>query len=136
MRSGDVFRRDTLRFLESAIKNAAIGKRVPFSEFSDADAQAVIRRGVKEREESALQYRAGGRVELAEKEEKERALLATYLPPAPDPREVRETVERAIAETGANSTKDMGRIMGIVMKKVPNASGNDVRRIVEELLQR
>jgi hypothetical protein len=134
MRSGDAFRRDTLRFLESALKNAAIEKRVSLSEFSDEEVYAVLRRSVKQREESALQYRTGGRTELADKEEKERALLASYLPATPDEKSVREAVARAIAETGATTLKDMGQVMGFVMKSLPNAPGSDVRRIVEERL--
>ncbi len=135
MRSGEAFRRDTLRFLESALKNAALEKRVPLSEFSDEDARVVIRRSVKQREDSVAQYRAGGRTELAEKEEREKEILAAYLPAAPDERAVREAVAKAIADTGASSPKDMGKVMGRVMKSLPNASGNDVRRIVEELFR-
>lgn len=135
MRAGDSFRRDTLRFLESALKNAAIEKRTPLSEFSDEEAYAVIRRSVKQRDDSAAQYRAGGRGELADKEEREKSILASYLPAAPDEEKVREAVARAIVETGATSRKDMGKVMGLVMKSLPNAPGNEVRRMVEELLR-
>ncbi|MGB2791166.1 MAG: GatB/YqeY domain-containing protein [Candidatus Moraniibacteriota bacterium] len=134
MRSGDSFRRDTLRFLESALKNAALEKRMPLSELSDDDVFVVLRRSVKQREDSARQYRAGNRDELAEKEEQEKSILAAYLPVAPDESVIREAVERAIAETGATSRKDMGKVMGLVMKSLVNASGNDVRRITENLL--
>ena len=134
MRSGDSFRRDTLRFLESALKNAALEKRMPLSELSDDDVFVVLRRSVKQREDSARQYRAGNRDELAEKEEQEKSILAAYLPVAPDESVIREVVERAIAETGATSRKDMGKVMGLVMKSLVNASGNDVRRITENLL--
>ena len=89
MRSGDAFRRDTLRFLESALKNAALEKRVPLPEFSDEDAYVVLRRSVKQHEDSVAQYQAGGRTELADKEEREKAILAAYLPAAPDERAVR-----------------------------------------------
>lgn len=135
MRSGDTLRRDTLRFLESALKNAALEKRVPLSEFSDADAQAVIRRSVKQRDDSVEQYRAGGRLELAEKEEKEKQILRSYLPAAPDADVIRAAVRKALSETGATSAKDMGRVMGVVMKSLPTAPGNDVRKVVSELLR-
>lgn len=134
MRSGDSFRRDTLRFLESALKNAAIEKRTLLSEFSDEEVHVVIRRSVKQRDDSAAQYRAGGRGELADKEEREKNLLASYLPAAPDEEQVREAVAKAIAEVGATSLKDMGKIMGFVMKSLPNAPGSEVRRMVEEAL--
>jgi len=136
MCSGDAFRRDTLRLLESALKNVAIEKRRSLSELTDDEVFAVLRRSVKQREESAAQYSAGGRAELAERESREGTLLASYLPAAPDGQTVREAVKKAIEETGAISMKDMGKVMGIVMKALPNASGNDVRRIVEENLSR
>lgn len=134
MRSGDAFRRDTLRFLVSALKNAALEKRIPLSELPDEDVFAVIRRSVKQREESVRQYETGGRGELADKEERERALLAEYLPLAPDENIVRETVAKIIAECGSVSLKDTGKVIGLALKSIPNAAGNDVRRIVEELL--
>lgn len=134
MRSGDAFRRDTLRFLVSALKNAALEKRVALSEFSDEDAYAVIRRSVKQREDSAAQYLSGGRTELAEKENREREILAGYLPAAPDEQVMREAVQKAIGDTGAASVKDLGKVIGLVLKSLPNASGNDVRRIATELL--
>lgn len=134
MRSGDTFRRDTLRFLESALKNAALEKRVPLSQFSDEDVHAVIRRNVKQRDDSAKQYRVGGRIELAEKEEEEKRILSSYLPAAPDATVIREAVQKAISEIGATSAKDMGKVMGIVMKSLPTAPGNDVRNIVSEFL--
>ncbi len=134
MRSGDSFRRDTLRFLESALKNAALEKRTSLSELSDEDVFVVLRRSVKQREDSARQYRAGNRDELAEKEEQEKSILAAYLPVAPDESVIQEAIEKAIAETGATSRKDMGKVMGLVMKSLVNASGNDVRRITENLL--
>lgn len=134
MRSGDSFRRDTLRFLESALKNTALEKRVSLQELSDEDVFAVLRRSVKQREDSAAQYHAGGRSELAEKEDKEKSILALYLPAAPDEQTMRSVIQQTIAETGATSKKDMGKVMGQAMKTLTNASGNDVRRIVEELL--
>ncbi len=134
MRLGDSFRRDTLRFLESALKNAAIEKRKPLSELSEEEVFAVLRRSVKQREDSALQYRSGERPDLAEKEEKEKLLLEAYLPAAPDESVVRDAVQRAISEVGATSKKDLGKVMGAVMKSLANASGNDVRRIAEELI--
>lgn len=135
MRSGDSFRRDTLRFLESALKNAALEKRVSLSDLSDEDVFTVLRRSVKQREDSARQYRAGDRNELAEKEDREKSILTAYLPEAPDEGVIRDAVEKAIAETGATSRRDMGKVMGHVMKSLANAPGNDVRRMTEELLE-
>ena len=134
LRSGDVFRRDTLRFLVSAAKNMALEKRKPVLELSDEEVIVLLRRGMKQREESALQYRSGGRGELAEKEDRERDLIAKYMPALPSGEVIHEGVVKIIAETKASSSKDRGKVMGLAMKSIPNAPGADVRRIVEELL--
>ncbi len=135
MRSGDSFRRDTLRFLESAIKNVAIEKRISFLDLSDEEALFVIRRSVKQRCDSAFQYREGGREELAQKEDAEQKLLSMYLPVAPTDDVIRDTVIRIIKDVDASSMKDIGKVIGLVVKSLPTASGSDIRRIAEELLR-
>lgn len=134
MRSGDLFRRDTLRFAESALKNVALEKRKSITELSDEEVFSILRRSVKQREESAVQYRAGNRFDLAEKESKESSLLASYLPIGPSHEMILEVVQKGVIETKASSMKDMGKLMGYVMKIFPNANGTDVRRVVEEVL--
>lgn len=134
LRSGDSFRRDTFRFLVSAAKNVALEKRKPVLELSDEEMISLLRRGVKQREESALQYRSGGRAELAEKEDRERELIANYLPASPDEAVIRGAVVKIVAETNASSSKDRGKVMGLAMKSIPNAPGAEVRRMVEKLL--
>lgn len=134
LRSGDTFRRDALRFLVSAAKNVALEKRKPVLELSDEEMISLLRRGVKQREESALQYRSGGRAELAEKEDRERELISTYLPASPSESVIHEGVVKIIAETNASSSKDRGKVMGLAMKSIPNAPGAEVRRMVEKLL--
>lgn len=134
LRSGDVLRRDTLRLLSSAFKNVIIEKRSAGSGFSDSDAYAVIRREVKRRNESALQYRSGGREDLAGKEEQEGAILSEYLPTSPDEGTVRAAVRSAIAASGISNEKEVGKVIGLVVKSLPNVSGNDVRRLVIEEL--
>lgn len=135
MKSGDTLRRDTLRLLQSAIKNVAIEKRKAPAEFSDDEVEEVLRRLTKQRKDSIEQYRAGNRADLAEKEEAELHLLAAYLPQAMPEEELRVIVEAALAEAGITAKSQMGQAMGVVMKKVAGrASGDDVRRVVEEHL--
>lgn len=135
MKSGDTLRRDTLRLLQSAIKNVAIEKRKAPAEFSDDEVEEVLRRLTKQRKDSIEQYRAGNRADLAEKEEAELHLLAAYLPQALPEEELRVIVEAALAEAGITAKSQMGQAMGVVMKKVAGrASGDDVRRVVEEHL--
>ncbi len=135
MKSGDVMRRDTIRMLQSAIKNVAIEKRLAATELSDQDIEGVIRKLVKQRKDSIEQYRAGGREDLAEKEAAECAILEGYLPQAMPEAELKALVEEALKEAGIAEKAKMGQAMGAVMKKVAGrASGDDVRRVVESLL--
>lgn len=135
MKAGDVLQRDTLRLLQSAVKNVAIEKRKAPAEFSDAETEDVIRRLVKQRKDSIEQYRAGNRTDLAEKEEAELNILIAYLPQAMPEEELRALIRSALGESGITAKAQMGQAMGMVMKRVAGrASGDDVRRIVESLL--
>lgn len=135
MKAGDAFRRDTLRLLQSALKNVAIDKRVAPAELSDSDVEEVIKKLVKQRKDSIAQYTAGHRADLAAKEAEELELLAAYLPEAMPEAELRLLVTDALKESGIATKDKMGQAMGVVMKKVAGrASGDDVRRVVETLL--
>lgn len=135
MKNGDTERRDTIRLLQSALKNAAIDLRKPMDDMSDEDVRAVIRKLVKQRKDSILQYRAGSREDLAEREEKELSILSEFLPVEMGEEEVRNVVSGVLAECGAVSRKDLGKVMGHAMKTIAGrASGDTVRRIAMELL--
>ena len=135
MKAGETFRRDTLRLLQSAVKNVAIDKRVAPAELSDTDVEDVIKRLVKQRKDSITQYRAGNRVDLAGRRDKKKTLLSVYLPEAMGEAELGALVADALKEAGLTTRDKMGQAMGVVMKKVAGrASGDDVRRVVESLL--
>jgi uncharacterized protein YqeY len=135
MKSGDNMKRDTLRLLQSAVKNIAIEKRKTPQEFSDSEVQDVIRRLVKQHKDSIEQYRAGNRFDLVEKEEAELNVLSAYLPQAMSEGELQSLVQAALKEAGVTSKSQMGQAMGIVMKKAAGrADGDAVRRIVEGFL--
>jgi len=135
MKAGDVFKRDTLRLLQSAVKNIAIDKRVAPTDLADDEVEDVIKKLVKQHKDSITQYRAGGREDLASQEEQELVLLATYLPAGLPEAELRSLVTAALQESGITTKDKMGQAMGVVMKKIAGrASGDDVRRIVESLL--
>lgn len=135
MKSGDTMKRDTLRLLQSAVKNIAIEKRKAPAEFSDSEIEEAVRRLVKQRKDSIEQYRAGKRDDLVEKEEAELDVLSSYLPQAMSEEELQALVGAALKEVGITSKSQMGQAMGIAMKKAAGrADGNDVRRIVESLL--
>lgn len=135
MKAGEADRRDTIRFIESALKNEAIELRKPVSELSDDEVVAILRRLTKQRRESAESYRAGARPDLAEKEEAELAIIGEYLPAALPEEELRRIVEEAKTETGASTKADFGKLMGAAMKKAAGrADGAAIKPFVEEAL--
>jgi uncharacterized protein YqeY len=135
MKAGDAFRRDTLRLLQSAIKNVAIEKRQAPDELADSDVEQVIKRLTKQRKDSIEQFVAGNRADLAAKEQAELDLLSGYLPEAMPEGELRALVATALTEAGMTAVNQKGQAMGVAMKKVAGrAAGEDVRRIVESLL--
>lgn len=132
VRGGDARRRDILRLLIAALDNARIAAR---HELSDAEIVTALQREAKQRRDSIEQYRAGGREDLVRGEEEELAVIAGYLPAALEDDELRATVEAVIAEVGAQSPGDMGRVMGPLMQRIAGrAEGGRVSALVRELL--
>ena len=132
MRSGDAVRRDVLRFLKSAIHNEEIARREPLD---DEAALAVVAKQVKQRRESIDMFRQGGRDDLVAKEEGELAILQTYLPEQLGREDIVALAEQAIAEAGAASPSDKGKVMGRLMPQVKGkADGALVNEVVTELL--
>ncbi len=118
MRAKDSARLSVLRMLKAALKNAAIEKVGADGELADADAIAVVRKQVKQRQDSIESFEKGGRAELAEKEKTEMAVLNGYLPQAMTQDELRKIVADTIAETGASTRAQMGAVMKALGPKV------------------
>lgn len=134
MRSGDALRRDVLRMAQNAIYNVEKAKRTMLPE---DDVVAILAREVKTRRESVEAFRAGGRDDLAAKEEAEIAILAEYLPQALTEDEIRGLVDEAIAATGATSARDLGRVMGWLAPRTRGrADGKVVSGLVAQALAR
>ena len=132
MRSGDALRRDTLRMAQSAAYSVEKEKRRPLT---DEELVAVLGREVKTRRESVEAFRAGGREDLASKEEAEIAILVPYLPQQLSEDEVRDLVAEAIAATGATSAREMGKVMGWLSPKTRGrADGKRVSELVAQAL--
>ena len=108
MKARETLRVDTLRMAKSALKNKEIDKKAPLD---DAEATKTLQGLVKQREDSIEQFRKAGRNELVEKEEGELAILRGYLPSEASDDEIAAAIDKAIAETGAASAKDMGKVM-------------------------
>ncbi len=129
MKAGDAARRDVLRMLTSAIKNKEIEKR---TELTDEQILDVISSEVKKRKESIIQFKAGNRNDLAEKEEAEIALLAVYLPEQLGEEELKKIVTETVAGL---PDKNVGNAMKAVMAKVKGkADGNLVGKLVKDAL--
>lgn len=111
MRSGEKERLGQIRMLQAAIKQREVDERIMLD---DAQVTAVLEKMIKQRREAITQFEAGGRADLAAKEITEIALLQGYLPEQLAPAELEALVAAAIAESGATTVKDMGKVMALV----------------------
>ena len=132
MKARDAERTSTLRMLQSALKNEQINVG---HELTDDEAQSVIRKAVKQRLDSVEQFTKGNRPELAAKEQSEMDLLKTYLPPELTEAEIEEAVRAIVASTGAQSKKDMGKVMKEATAKFKGAvDGRKIQEIAGKML--
>jgi len=132
MKARDAARTSTLRMIQSAIKNEEIDKKHPLS---DEEALAVIRRAVKQRQDSIEQFTKGGRADLAAKEQSELEMLEAYMPQQMSEAESLRIVQEIITLVGATSRKDSGKVMKEVMAKHKGViDGRRVQEIVARLL--
>jgi len=118
MRAKDPTKLGVLRMLKSALKYAVFAKSGAEAELSDAEAVQVIRKQAKQRQDSIESFEKGGRVELADKEKQELAILNTYLPQGMSPDELAKVVRETIAKLGATSKAQMGAVMKALQAKV------------------
>jgi uncharacterized protein YqeY len=108
MKEKDELRLSVLRMIKAALKHKEIEKMRPLD---DMESLQTLQTLVKQRHESVEQFTKGGRKDLADKEKKEIAIIETYLPAAPSDHEIHQAVEAAIAESGADSLKQMGAVI-------------------------
>ncbi len=133
MKSGDRSQVDALRLLLSALQRAE--KDQPAGEFGDQDALAVLRRERKQRVEAAEAYRAAGQEQRAAAEEADIPVIDEYLPAAMSESELEALVDAAIAETGATTVREMGRVMGLVTERAGGrADGRTASALVRSRL--
>lgn len=135
MLARDERRTSVLRMLISAIGYFEINKGGAGYVATEEDVQTVIQREVKQRRDSIEQFTAGGRQDLADKEQEELQLLAKYMPEQMSEEDVQKLVAEAIQQTNASTQQDMGKVMGALMPKVKGkADGGLVSRLVKEKL--
>ena len=133
MKAKDAARLSALRMLKAAVMNKGVEKG---RDLDDAEVLQVVASLVKQRRDSVEQFEKAGRADLVAKETGEIAVLEHYLPPALSQDEIEAAVAAAIAETGATSPKDMGKVMKAVMPKLAgkNADGKAVNEAVRRTL--
>ncbi len=133
MKAQDAAKTSTLRMVKAAIMNREIEKG---GEMDDEEMAKLLRSLVKQRRDSVEQYEKGGRQELADKEKLEIEVIEAYLPQAASREEIETAVAAAIAETGAATMKDMGRVMKAAQNSLAgkNADGRTVSEIVKAKL--
>jgi uncharacterized protein YqeY len=138
LKSGARQRLDTLRMVKARIQEAEVAQRATKGldyELSDAETTQVVTAYAKQRRDSIDSFRQAGRTDLAAREEAELAIVQEYLPRQLDAEELRRLAREAIAEAGATSPKDAGKVMKLLMPKVKGAAdGREVNRVVGELL--
>ena len=132
MKARDAERRDALRLILNALKNSEKELQRPLSEEEELQ---VLQRERKRRVEAAEAFRTGGREEQAASEERELAILEEFMPEPLDEEQIEDIVDDAIAEVGATSMADLGRVMADVMPQIAGrADGSVVSQIVREKL--
>ena len=133
VKAGDKRKKTTLRLALSAIKNAEVSKGGPLD---DAAVLAILQKEVKSRRETAAEAGTAGRDDLVADAEAEIVILEAFLPQPLDESALRDIVEKAVRESGAESVREMGSVMKIVMPHVQGrADGKQVSSLVREYLQ-
>lgn len=132
MKAKEVARRDALRLLSSAIKQVEVDER---KELTDDDIIAIIQKQVKQRNDAASQYKEAGRDDLYDKEVAEIKVFEAYLPAQLSDEELEAAIKEIISEVGAESMKDMGKVMGAAKAKIGSqADGKRINECVKALL--
>ena len=135
MKARDSFSSSVLSFLRAQIKNVKVDKRL--EQVPDEDVISVIKKQVKQRQDSITQFKAGNRHDLADKEEKELVILRNYLPPEMSMEQLMKIIEEVISANGATSIKDMGRVMKDVLGRTAGQADNQtVGALVKERLSK
>jgi len=130
MKARDGLRVSTLSFLRAELKNTAIDKRQ--EKLNDMEVVTVIKKQIKQRQDSIEKFKQGSRQDLVDKETRELEILKSYLPQAVPEETIKEAIEEALAVTGASGLKDMGKVM---KELIAQFAGRCDNKLVSELLR-
>ena len=132
MRSKEIVKRDSIRAINTMIKQIEVDER---KELNDEDVIKLVQRGIKQREEASIQYKDAGRDDLAQVEQEQIEVFKIYLPQQLSDEELETGMKEVIAEVGATTIKDMGKVMGTASKKFAGiADGKRINEMVKKLL--
>lgn len=132
MKNKDVLKRETIRFLNSAIKQIEVDER---RALGDEDVIKLIQKGIKQRDEAITQFKAGNRDDLVEHETAQSNILKAYLPAQLSDIELEEKVKEIIEQVGATTSKDMGKIMAVANKTLAGvADGKRINEAAKKIL--
>jgi len=135
MKARDALKSSVLSFLRADMLNLATTKQK--DKLDDAEIITVIKKQIKQRQDSIEQFTKGGRLDAAEKEKKEAQILKSYLPAEMPAEEINRLIEEAVSSTGASSMKDMGRLMKDLTEKIAGkADGKLVSDLVRQRLSK
>jgi len=135
LKAKDSLKSSVISFLRADMMNTAMAKKK--DKLDDPETVSVIKKQIKQRQDSIEQFTKGDRLEMAEKEKKELEILKTYLPPEMSPEAIKKIIEETIIATGAAGMKDMGKVMKEVGAKVAgSADGKLVSDLVRERLSK
>lgn len=134
MRERDKVALNTLRALKTATTNASIQKSGAGTELEESEIVSIIRKQIKQRQDSIDQFEKAGRTELASNEKLEISILEKYLPAAMSDDEIIAAVESAISESGAESKKDMGKVMKLLQQSTGGRA--DGKKLSQEVMKR
>ncbi len=132
MRAKDTQKRDTLRNIQVAVKDIEVNER---REVTDTDVEAILVKYAKQREDAMAQFKEAGRNDLVEKEKAELDIIKAYLPEQMSDEELEATLKEIVAQIGATSMKDMGKVMGAAKSAIGSkADGGRINLCVKNLL--
>ncbi|MEK7847025.1 MAG: GatB/YqeY domain-containing protein [Nitrospinota bacterium] len=132
MKKGEQIKLSAIRMVRAGIKNKEIEL---IRELKDEDVIDVIKTAIKQRKDSFAQFLSGKRIDLAEREKKEIEILSVYLPEQMGEEDIRKRVREVILETGASTSRDMGRVMKLIMPELKGrADGQLINKVVQEML--
>jgi len=132
MRAKDTVKRDTLRNIQTVVKQIEVDER---RDVSDADVEKILMKYAKQREDGMAQFAQAGRDDLVQKESAELAIVKSYLPEPMDDQELERVITEIIATTGAKGMQDMGKVMGAAKTAIGSrADGGRINKIVKSIL--